>query len=552
MVGTVVGNYRILEKLGEGGLGAVYKAVDMNLDRTVAIKALRVDLSGNPGLEQHFRTEVKALANLNHPNLAALHTLIIENGRPFMVTEFIYGESFEQMLKRRGAVTNEDAIALFQQVLAGLGYVHGMGLVHRDIKPSNLMLDQHGVVKLTDCGIAKALNPRTQIGSPAYMSPEQFLNRAPDVRSDIYSLGVTLYQMLTAQAPFSGESDYDIMAAHVNAAPPPLTSISPSVPKILESVVFKALEKNPDARFQNAEEFSAALGNPRVLAAAAGPVESGVSAAAEQIAGAVAGMPATAAQGFVFTRERTIMAVAMVAILTVAGVMVAKGAGFKWPTRQSLAQLSAAIQGLTGGATATDNAQPPPAPVPAVAATPAVPADGGAVAVAPVQPAAPVDNAPPPPVVIPAGTAIAVRLTDPVDSSANKVGDMFNASVDRAVTVDGVEAIPAGAAASVSLVNLAQVPIAKQTDVQLQLVYLSINGADYNPRTSIFEKQSAEYEKKKVIKGAAVGAAIGGIFGHKQGAADGAMSGAMKAYEIVIPSNTRIKFTLRRSITLAQ
>jgi hypothetical protein len=175
--------------------------------------------------------------------------------------------------------------------------------------------------------------------------------------------------------------------------------------------------------------------------------------------------------------------------------------------------------------------------------------------VAPAQPdtAPPADNnADQGPLVVPAGTVVAVRLSDPVDSSMNQVGDKFSASVDAAVTVNGTEAIPAGADASVSLINLAIAPVAARTDVQLQLVSLSINGTDYTPRTSVFEKQSIERSKKKVIAGAAIGATIGGIFGHGQGAAGGAAAGAAKPYVIVIPAQTRIKFTLRRSITLSQ
>jgi serine/threonine protein kinase len=230
MIGTEIGNYRILEKLGEGGMGVVYKAVDVNLDRTVAIKALNTELSGNPELEQRFRAEAKAQGNLNHTNLATLYALLIENGRPWMVMEFVEGETFEHMVQRRGPIPSEEAIPLFRQALLGIGYAHRMGIVHRDIKPANMMLNPQGIVKVMDCGIAKVLSARgvartgTQIGTALYMSPEQFLNRGVDVRSDIYSLGVTLYEMLTGKVPFSADSDYQIMTDHVNTPPPLLTS----------------------------------------------------------------------------------------------------------------------------------------------------------------------------------------------------------------------------------------------------------------------------------------------------------------------------------------
>jgi len=200
------------------------------------------------------------------------------------------------------------------------------------------------------------------------------------------------------------------------------------------------------------------------------------------------------------------------------------------------------------------NPAQPGAPAEAVAGAPvpaaAVPADG--VAVVPGQPDAPADSgAPTGPLVIPAGTVVAVRLSDPVDSSMNQVGDTFAATVDRAVNVDGTEAIPAGADATLKLISLALAPVAVQTDVQVQLSNLSINGTDYTPRSSVFEQQSIARTKKnaaKIIGSAAVGATIGGIFGRGKGAA----AGAAKQFIVVIPANTRIKFTLRHSITLGQ
>src|SRR5713226_7602402 len=160
MIGTEVGNYRILEKLGEGGMGVVYKAVDVNLDRVVAIKALNAELAGNPELEQRFRAEAKAQANLNHTNLATLYTLIVQDGRPWMVMEFIEGENFEQMVQRRGPIPSQDAIPLFRQALLGMGHAHRVGIIHRDIKPSNIMLNKQGIVKVMDFGIAKVLGAR--------------------------------------------------------------------------------------------------------------------------------------------------------------------------------------------------------------------------------------------------------------------------------------------------------------------------------------------------------------------------------------------------------
>jgi Protein kinase domain len=599
MIGTEIGNYRILEKIGEGGMGVVYKAVDVNLDRTVAIKALNTELSGNAELEQRFRTEIKALANLNHTNLATLYALFIEQGRPLMVLEFIEGETFEQMVRRRGPIPSDQAILLFRQALAGIGYAHQMGIVHRDIKPSNIMVNRQGIVKVMDCGIAKALSARgvaksgAQTGSALYMAPEQFLNRVVDFRSDIYSLGVTLYEMLTGKVPFSADSDYQIMADHVNTPPPLLTSIFPYVPKDVENAVLKALEKNPDARYQSVEEFGAALGHLSGFAVpapglGAHPTVTMMDVVAPTAAAVVAAGPAPAAKpagaGF-FTRERRVMAAGLVAVLALAGFLIAAfpGAAKRISERlrahttsepaQSAANNTAATPAAIPAAPAQPNASAVPAqpgaPVDGVAGAPGVavvPGQPGVavvpvpvqpgigVAVAPTQPAPADNSADQGPLVIPAGTVIAVRLSDPVDSSMNQVGDKFGASVDSAVDVNGTEAIPAGSDASVTLINLAVAPIAPRTDVQLQLVSLTVNGTDYTPRTSVFEQQSIERNKKKVIAGAAIGATFGGIFGHGggQGAAQGAASGAAKPYVVLIPAQTRLKFTLRRSITLSQ
>src|SRR5256885_1367676 len=268
MTGTEISNYRILEKLGEGGMGVVYKAVDVNLDRTVAIKALNTQLTGNPELEQRFRAEARAQANLNHTNLATLYALVIENGKPWMVMEYIEGETFDHMVQRRGPIPALEAIPLFRQALLGIGYAHRMGIVHRDIKPSNMMLNQQGIVKVMDFGIAKVLGARgmtktgTQMGTAFYMSPEQVVNKGVDIRSDVYSLGVTLYEMLTANVPFTGDTDFEVMQAHIQTAPPLPTRFYPYIPRGIENVVLRAIAKSQDERFQTVEEFGLALERP--------------------------------------------------------------------------------------------------------------------------------------------------------------------------------------------------------------------------------------------------------------------------------------------------
>ena len=272
MIGTEIASYRILEKLGQGGMGVVYKAVDTGLDRMVAMKVLNPDLSKNPELVERFRAEARAQANLNHTNLATLYAFMVHQGTAIMVMEFVDGETFAQMIRRRGPIPEVEAIPLFRQALLGIGYAHRAGILHRDIKPSNLMLNKNGLVKVMDFGIAKVMGARgmtrtgTQLGTLAYMSPEQIQNRNVDIRSDVYELGITLYEMLTGHLPFESDSEFQIMQDHVYTPPPPPSKYYPYINKGVEKVILKSIEKNSDARFQTVEQFGAALEHPDSLA----------------------------------------------------------------------------------------------------------------------------------------------------------------------------------------------------------------------------------------------------------------------------------------------
>ena len=271
MIGTQIANYRIEEKLGEGGMGVVYKAVDVNLDRTVAIKFLSSELNRDPGLIERFQSEAKAQANLNHTNIATLYNFINVDGNWLIAMEYVDGINLEETIQRNGVMQYHDAVPLFKQALLGIGFAHRFGIIHRDIKPANIMINRHGIVKVMDFGIAKALSARrltrtgVAVGTVAYMSPEQIRNQNIDNRSDIYSLGVTLYQMLTAHVPFESESDFQVQYDHVNTPPPPLSIYYPYVPGGIEAAVLKAMEKDPANRFRTVEEFGAALEAPDAL-----------------------------------------------------------------------------------------------------------------------------------------------------------------------------------------------------------------------------------------------------------------------------------------------
>lgn len=265
MIGKIINNYRVVEKLGEGGMGVVYKGIDTMLDRPVAIKMLAQDLTRDPKVMERFQGEAKTQAKLNHPNITALYGFFQYEQNYFMVMEYIDGESIGQMIQRMGPIPYEKAIPLFKQALLGIGYAHRLGVIHRDLKPSNIMVTRDGAVKVMDFGIAKILGggrltrTGTLVGTVLYMSPEQIRHESLDMRSDIYSLGITLYEMVTGRAPFDSESDFEVMQAHVQTPPPPPTKFYPYIPKKLEQMILKSVAKHPDARFQTVEEFSAGL-----------------------------------------------------------------------------------------------------------------------------------------------------------------------------------------------------------------------------------------------------------------------------------------------------
>ena len=265
MIGREIAHYRILEKLGEGGMGIVYKAVDINLDRIVALKLLTSDLGNNPELAERFRSEARVQATLNNPNIAMLYAFLVWEGRAVMVMEYIEGETFQQLVGRRGPIPSDVAVPMFKQALLGIGAAHRRGIVHRDIKPANIMLNREGLVKVMDFGIAKVLGvtgatrTNVQMGTAWYMAPEQVLNKPVDARTDVYALGVTLYELLSGIVPFSADSEYEILTAQVQQEPQPPTVHYPHIPPAVEAAVMRALSKDPNRRFASTAEFGLAL-----------------------------------------------------------------------------------------------------------------------------------------------------------------------------------------------------------------------------------------------------------------------------------------------------
>ena len=291
MIGDLIDHYRVLELVGRGAMGVVYKALDVNLDRQVAIKVMSVEARNDPDFVERFRLEARLQAALNHPNVALLFDYFVHDGAPVAVMEFIDGESFEQLIKRRGAIPAHESIPIFKQALLGVAAAHRAGIVHRDLKPSNLMLTRGGVVKVMDFGIAKrqgtpgATKASTSIGSPLYMAPEQILGRAVDCRTDIYALGITLYELLAGQRPFNvrGKAEYLVLDAHVNDVPEPPTVYRFGIPGPIVDAVMRSLAKDPNARFQSADELMSALPDVPAPSAAAPAVSQGATVSPSQM-----------------------------------------------------------------------------------------------------------------------------------------------------------------------------------------------------------------------------------------------------------------------------
>jgi serine/threonine-protein kinase len=300
-IGDRVGDYQIVDVLGAGGMGKVYKVRNTISDRVEAMKVLLPNLENDPELADRFMREIKVQASLDHPNIAGLHTALRLNNQLIMLIEFVEGRTIEAEL-RNGRIPVNKSVDNIRQVLAALSYAHGRGVVHRDIKPANMMLTPGGVVKLMDFGIARMTADRklTQtgrtVGSLYYMSPEQIQGAVDlDGRSDLYSVGVSLYEMCTNRRPFQGDSDYSIMAAHLNSRPVAPIELDPSLPSALNEIILMSIAKDPAQRFQTAEAFRSAL-NTVTSAAGATPTVA-MAGSATSIGGARPAPPPGPYQG---------------------------------------------------------------------------------------------------------------------------------------------------------------------------------------------------------------------------------------------------------------
>ena len=264
-IGSTIGDYQVVGILGAGGMGKVYKVRNVITDRMEAMKVLLPDLASAADLADRFVREIKVQASLDHPNIAALHTAVRVENQLLMLMEFVDGVTLDHRLKD-GVLPVRDAVDYVMQVLSALDYAHSRGVIHRDIKPSNMILTPDGVIKLMDFGIAKASTDHkltmtgTTMGSLYYMSPEQIQGAATlDGRSDLYSVGVSFYELVTGKRPFDGDSQFAIMSAHLEKAPVPPISLDPRLPQALNDMILMSVSRDPNMRFQTAGAFRNAL-----------------------------------------------------------------------------------------------------------------------------------------------------------------------------------------------------------------------------------------------------------------------------------------------------
>src|SRR5215469_9603436 len=249
--GYAYGQYRVIQKLGEGTFGEVFLGMDTMLDREVALKVLRQDLVRQPQVVDRFHAEAKILAQMHHPNIAAVHAMVREGDCFCIVMEHVPGVTLDERIRKSGFFAFDDAMGVFSQILAAVGYAHNMNIIHRDLKPGNLMLTPKGEVKVLDFGIARALGTRRMtglgriVGTLEYMSPEQVRGQEATVSSDIYSLGIVLYEMLTGEVPFYSESEFELMRAQLEVPPTSPRVLAPWLSPQAEGALMCALEKQP-------------------------------------------------------------------------------------------------------------------------------------------------------------------------------------------------------------------------------------------------------------------------------------------------------------------
>lgn len=257
--------YEIIKSIGEGGMANVYLAYDTILDRRVAVKVLRGDLSNDEKFVRRFQREALSASSLNHPNIVEMYDVGEDNGIYYIIMEYIEGKTLKQLIKKRGALTLSEAIDIMLQITDGISEAHNSYIIHRDLKPQNIMIKEDGSIKITDFGIAMALNStqltqtNSVMGSVHYLPPEQAAGKGSTIRSDIYSMGILFYELLTGTLPFKGDNAVEIALKQMREEIPSVRKKNPSIPQSVENVIIKATAKNPKNRYSDSKEMHADL-----------------------------------------------------------------------------------------------------------------------------------------------------------------------------------------------------------------------------------------------------------------------------------------------------
>ena len=253
--------YELLEKVGEGGMAVVYSALDRRLNRNVAVKIMRDEMAADEEFKRRFCAESQAVAMMSHPNIVAVYDVSHSDQMEYIVMELIDGITLKQYMDRRGILSWKEAVHFSKQIARALGHAHERGIIHRDIKPQNIMLLRDGTIKVADFGIASLENEFQEadgqaIGSIHYIAPEQARGDLPDARSDIYSLGVVMYEMVTGEVPYTGDTLGEIAVKHMNATPKPIRELNQDLPEVLEEIIARAMAPNLADRYQTAAELA--------------------------------------------------------------------------------------------------------------------------------------------------------------------------------------------------------------------------------------------------------------------------------------------------------
>ena len=265
---TLLNNrYRLIAQQGSGGMAVIYKAVDQVLGRTVAVKILRPSLITDPSFLERFRNEARSVAKLTHPNIVTVHDVGQDGNTHYIVMEFVNGQDLKKLIRTEGPFSVERALNIAIQISAGVGYAHRSGLIHADVKPQNILITEGDTVKVTDFGIAQALSDAAVVaerqkvvwGSPHYFSPEQAQGERPSPASDVYSIGIVMFEMLTGRLPYIGADQQELALAHIRDEIPHVTDFNPAVPPQLEQIIVKVMSKEPAMRYRTADQLGRIL-----------------------------------------------------------------------------------------------------------------------------------------------------------------------------------------------------------------------------------------------------------------------------------------------------